>query len=230
MSVDLVGRDDDVGALAGLLEDQRLVELVGAGGVGKTALAIAAARSWSTTAPTPGGAWLARLEAATTPDEVDDVLLAAFDVTGGEPALFERLRTAHGVLVLDNCEHVVDAAAATAARVLDAAPGLRVLCTSAGAARRRRRGPLRARAPRARRRHRAVQPPRRCAAGQPRRRTTRAEIARALPITRRSPPRDRAGRRTHEDAAPRRDHPPARRSLRAVARSREHASPNDGAR
>jgi len=58
------------------------------------------------------------------------VLVAAFGVTGGETALFERLRAAHGVLVLDNCEHLVGAAAAIATRVLDAAPGIRVLCTT----------------------------------------------------------------------------------------------------
>ncbi len=130
MSVDLVGRDRDVDAVVELLGHERLVELVGAGGVGKTALAIAAARAWSDAETAPAGAWMARLEAATTADEVDDVLVAAFGVTGGDAALFERLRSAHGVLVLDNCEHVIGAAAAVTTRVLDAAPGLRVLCTT----------------------------------------------------------------------------------------------------
>ena len=52
------------------------------------------------------------------------------NVTGGEAALFERLKGAAAVVILDNCEHVVDAAAALAVRLLDAAPGLRILCTS----------------------------------------------------------------------------------------------------
>jgi predicted ATPase len=57
-------------------------------------------------------------------------LIAALNVTGGDAALLERLRAAPTVVILDNCEHVLDAAAALAMRLLDAAPGLRILCTS----------------------------------------------------------------------------------------------------
>ena len=67
---------------------ERLVEIVGPGGIGKTALAIATGR----TLRRPGGVWLARLEAATTADEVLDTLIAALGVTGGEAALLERLK------------------------------------------------------------------------------------------------------------------------------------------
>ena len=52
------------------------------------------------------------------------------DGPGGEAALFERLKGTAAVVILDNCEHVLDAAAALAVRLLDAAPGLRILCTS----------------------------------------------------------------------------------------------------
>ena len=76
------------------------------------------------------GVWLARLESASTPDQVVDVLVGAVDGPGGEAALFESFRDASAVVILDNCEHVVDAAAALAVRLLDAAPGLRILCTS----------------------------------------------------------------------------------------------------
>ena len=76
-----------------------------------------------------GGVWLARLESATTPDEVVDTLIAALNA-GGEDALFERLKGAPALVILDNCEHVVDAAATLAIRLLDAAPELRILCTS----------------------------------------------------------------------------------------------------
>ncbi len=98
--------------------------VVGPGGIGKTALAIATGRTL------PGGVWLVRLESATTPDEVLDTVIAALDVAGGEAALLERLRSTAAILILDNCEHVLDAAAALAVRLLDAAPGLRILCTS----------------------------------------------------------------------------------------------------
>ena len=113
--------------LAELLREQRLVEIVGPGGIGKTAVAIATGRRLSAA---PGGVWLARLEAATTPDDVLDTLIAALRVSGGEAALIERLKGAASVVILDNCEHVLDAAAALAVRLLDAAPGLRILCTS----------------------------------------------------------------------------------------------------
>src|SRR3954447_2483748 len=127
MSAELVGREPEVAALAGLLRDERLVEVLGPGGIGKTAGAIAPGRRL---ADTPGGVWLARLEAATTADEVLDSVIAALDVTGGEAALVERVKSAPAVVILDNCEHVVDAAAALAVRLLDAAPGLRILCTT----------------------------------------------------------------------------------------------------
>ncbi len=123
LHAELVGREDEVAALSGLVAARRLVEVVGPGGVGKTALAIATGRAL------PGTVWLARLEAATTADDVIDTVIAALNVTGGEAALFDRLRLP-SVLILDNCEHVLDAAAALAVRLLDAAPALKILATS----------------------------------------------------------------------------------------------------
>jgi predicted ATPase/DNA-binding SARP family transcriptional activator len=127
LSAELVGRDDEIAALSELLHSRRLVEIVGPGGIGKTAVAIATARALS---GVPGGVWLARLEAAHTADDVLDAVIAALNVTGGEAALLERLRRAGGLVILDNCEHVIHVAAALAERLLDAAAGLRILCTS----------------------------------------------------------------------------------------------------
>jgi predicted ATPase/DNA-binding SARP family transcriptional activator len=130
MSPELVGRENEVAAVADLVAGSRLVELVGLGGVGKTAVAIATGRRLSSSDGVGAeGVWLARLETAATPDDVIDTLVAAFNV-GGEAALFERLKSCAAVVILDNCEHVIDAAAALAVRLLDAAPGLRILCTS----------------------------------------------------------------------------------------------------
>ena len=122
-----MGRDAELASLSELLERARLVEIVGPGGIGKTAVAIATGRRLVADG---GVVWLARLEAARTADDVLDAVVAALDVAGGEAALFERLRGVTAVVVLDNCEHVVDAAAAVALRLLDASDGLRVLCTS----------------------------------------------------------------------------------------------------
>jgi len=74
--------------------------------------------------------WLARLENAHTPADVVDVLVAALRGPGSEAALFERLRGSSALLILDNCEHVVEAASDLAVRLLDHAPALRILCTS----------------------------------------------------------------------------------------------------
>src|SRR6185436_17738277 len=102
LSAGLVGRDADIATLSGRLDDHRLVEVVGPGGIGKTAVAIATGRALGTV---PGGVWLARLETARTADDVLDTVVASMQVTGGEAALLDRLRRVATVLVLDNCEH-----------------------------------------------------------------------------------------------------------------------------
>jgi predicted ATPase/DNA-binding SARP family transcriptional activator len=121
---ELIGRDEEIEALVAMLDRERLVAVVGPGGIGKTAVAIATGRLLS------GSVWLVRLETAQTADEVLDAVISALDVTGGERALLERVKTPGTVVILDNGEHVLDAAAALAERLLDAAPGLRILCTS----------------------------------------------------------------------------------------------------
>jgi predicted ATPase/DNA-binding SARP family transcriptional activator len=130
MYADLVGREPEVDALVDLVAANRLVSITGPGGIGKTALAIAVGhRLTSANRPLYGTVWLARLETATTATDVIEVLIAAMDVPG-EAALIERLKGTVTLVILDNCEHVIDAAAALAIRLLDTAPGLRVLCTS----------------------------------------------------------------------------------------------------
>jgi predicted ATPase/DNA-binding SARP family transcriptional activator len=123
----LVGRMKEVAEVSDLLAGERLVEIVGPGGIGKTAVAIAVGRRL---ASSTDGVWLARLESAATADDVVDVLVSALGGPGGEEALLERFRASSAVVILDNCEHVIDAAAALAVRLLDAAPAVRILCTS----------------------------------------------------------------------------------------------------
>ena len=131
LTVELVGRAAELTALGEELARSRLVEIVGPGGIGKTALAVATARAIAAEPRLArGGVWLVRLEGATTSDEVVDAVIAALHVSGGEAALLERLKGAPSLLVIDNCEHVVEAAAPFVGRLLDAAPGLRVLATS----------------------------------------------------------------------------------------------------
>ena len=85
----LVGRMKEVAAVSDLLAGERLVEIVGPGGIGKTAVAIAVGRRL---ASSTDGVWLARLETAATADDVVDVLVSALGGPGGEEALLERFR------------------------------------------------------------------------------------------------------------------------------------------
>ncbi len=128
-----VGRARELESVARLLERARLLTLTGAGGSGKTRLAAAAAARW---APAEGGrvAW-ADLTPAGDAGRVATQIADALGVPerpGVGP--LDAVRAAVGdqplLLVLDNCEHVVDAAAAAAEALLRACPGLRVLATS----------------------------------------------------------------------------------------------------
>ena len=131
-----VGRDDDLAGLLKRLAAERLVTLTGPGGVGKTRLAAEAA------ARLAGPAWFAELAPVTDPAEVPYAVLDALGLrersiarradAAGDAAgrLCAFLADRDAVLVLDNCEHVIDAAAALAARLIAGCPRVRILATS----------------------------------------------------------------------------------------------------
>jgi predicted ATPase/DNA-binding SARP family transcriptional activator len=133
---ELVGRDDAVQSVLKLLSGARLVTLSGPGGVGKTRLALQTARQLP-------NAWLIELSgldrhggAAQCPPEelIVDVFAATLrirDERGCDAKrLAQYLRDKDIALVLDNCEGVVEPVAGLAAKLLEAAPGLRILATS----------------------------------------------------------------------------------------------------
>jgi predicted ATPase/DNA-binding CsgD family transcriptional regulator len=128
-----VGRERDLADLAVLLDDVRLLTLAGPGGVGKTRLAIRMARQLA--GSFSGGAWLVELADVAEPD------LLAVSVAGTlavrqEPdrpvadTLCDVLRPRQLLLVLDTCEHLIDAVASLARRLLADCPSLRILATS----------------------------------------------------------------------------------------------------
>ena len=127
LSSTLVGRDRERAEVAELIAGHRLVTLVGPAGVGKTRLAIVVAGDIEAS----DGAWLVRLEAAPTGASVGDTIAAALHTSGTtEEALVERLRGASVLIVLDNCEHVVEAVSDLVAPLLRAGPGVCILATS----------------------------------------------------------------------------------------------------
>ena len=122
----LVGREDDLAALSSLVADHRLVTVVGPAGVGKTRLALELARGLTAS----GGVWLVRLDAVDASADLLRVLAETLHVTVGEESVRDRLAGAETVLLLDNCEHLVDGVSALTGWLLDAAPRVRILATS----------------------------------------------------------------------------------------------------
>ncbi|MGY1605576.1 MULTISPECIES: BTAD domain-containing putative transcriptional regulator [unclassified Geodermatophilus] len=126
-----VGRERELAQVAAALAGQRLVTLVGPGGSGKTRLALEAARRRPADAPP---AALVELAGVTDPDLVAAQVATVLGVTlaGGDPlgAVATAVQDRPLLLVLDNCEHVVEAAATVCAELLPRCPELRVLATS----------------------------------------------------------------------------------------------------
>jgi len=134
----LYGRSDHLPTVLALLQNHRLVTLVGAGGIGKTRLAEAAAQIEQ--ARWPDGVWLVELANALTPEGVPAALAQALLPLTGPPGaaaaagaldeLAGALRTRQLLLVLDNAEHLLATVAALATALLGQAPRIKLLVTS----------------------------------------------------------------------------------------------------
>ncbi|HEX6676189.1 MAG TPA: BTAD domain-containing putative transcriptional regulator [Actinomycetes bacterium] len=141
-----VGREAELGEVLELLGRHRMVTLTGPGGVGKTRLALEAARRLGYGAAAdlaPEGSWVVELgglrDGGLLPQLVLDALglgeeRPRFDAPAAPSAAADRLlaalRSRRALLLLDNCEHLAEAAADLAGRLLAACAGVRVLATS----------------------------------------------------------------------------------------------------
>ncbi|HZZ49878.1 MAG TPA: LuxR C-terminal-related transcriptional regulator [Pseudonocardia sp.] len=134
-STSFVGRRTEIVTIRGALVASRLVTLLGPGGVGKSRLALHAAaevrRSF------PDGVWLVELAALRDPRLLAQTVADGLDIVERDSAargpielLIEVLRSRQALLVLDNCEHLLDSCADLVDVLLRAAPQLRVLTTS----------------------------------------------------------------------------------------------------
>jgi predicted ATPase/DNA-binding SARP family transcriptional activator len=128
----LIGRDDDIARIEHCLAQGRLVTLTGVGGVGKSRLAVAVAEHLRNVYP--GGAWFVPL-AASSPDQVDAVVAAGLHLVPGDgrglrKVVVEAIGGRRVLLVLDNCEHVLEAVAQLVTTALAECSRMSVLVTS----------------------------------------------------------------------------------------------------
>ncbi|WP_185792233.1 BTAD domain-containing putative transcriptional regulator [Actinoallomurus bryophytorum] len=135
-----VGREEEIDRVGSLLATARLVTLTGPGGTGKTRLASEAASRLSATMP--DGVWFVPLAGVRGALDVPQAVLVAIgipetvrilearEIAQPMDRLVDALVAKRLILVLDNCEHLIDAVARLADRLLSAAPGVRILTTS----------------------------------------------------------------------------------------------------
>ena len=128
-----VGREDELAEIAAALASARVVTLTGIGGVGKTRAALQAAARLL--AQYRDGAWLCELAPVGDPDAVVEAVASALGVVAGlgqtiDDSLLDFLRSKQILLVLDNCEHLLDSVTDLVDRVVRACPAVTVLATS----------------------------------------------------------------------------------------------------
>jgi len=129
----LVGRENQVQRVVRLAESRRLITLIGCGGVGKTRLALRAARQLESRLALD--AHLAELSLVSEDDVVDESVMYSLGLRrdsdrAPRDAVADRLGSRPALLVLDSCEHVIEAAASLVAHLLARCGQLRVLATS----------------------------------------------------------------------------------------------------
>jgi predicted ATPase/DNA-binding CsgD family transcriptional regulator len=129
----LVGREQDLADVKSLLEGNRLVTLMGSGGVGKTRLALRVGIDLIDR--NPNGVWFCDFSSFSGPELVVGTVAKVLAVRGDQSrslaaSIAQTLRHKRALLILDNCEHVLDKAAELSDEILHQCPNIRILATS----------------------------------------------------------------------------------------------------
>src|SRR6202011_2523916 len=129
----LIGRESEIDAITTAVQSHRLVTLTGGGGVGKTRLALEVAAQL--TDEFPDGVWVFELAAVTDPVSVPDAVAAVLGITQQpdktvSESVAAALEGRSRLLVFDNCEHVLDAAADIIEAIFSHSQTVNVLATS----------------------------------------------------------------------------------------------------
>ncbi len=128
----IIGRTEIIAAVAARIAQQRFLTIVGPGGIGKTTVAVAAAEGLS--GSYPDGVWFVGLGSQQNPALIPSAISSVLGSTPGvgDPlsSLLAWLRDKRALIILDNCEHLIAAAAPTVEAMLRAAPQVAILATS----------------------------------------------------------------------------------------------------
>jgi len=128
-----IDRDDEIPDIETLVTNHRLVVLTGAAGIGKTKLCVKV--GWNLVELFPDGVWLIELAPVKDPKFIPQAIATVMGLKelSGRPVeeiIFNVLQESHCLLILDNCEHLIDAAAKTAERILRTCPHVKILASS----------------------------------------------------------------------------------------------------
>ena len=128
-----IGREKELDEITNLIAKNRLVTLTGAGGIGKTSLSLQVGQKLLD--EYPNGVWIVMLDSLTDPALVPQPVASVFDIRGmSETPILERLifalRAKSALLILDNCEHLLESCAQLVTTLLTNCPNLQILGTS----------------------------------------------------------------------------------------------------
>ncbi len=129
----LIGRDNDISAVATLVANNRVVTILGTGGLGKTQMALHISEQLRDAFP--DGTWFVDFAGLTSGEFIAPEIAHALNLTlprddDAQAALEARLKNTAALLVLDNCEHLIGRAAAIVAKLVRACPRIWILTTS----------------------------------------------------------------------------------------------------